>query len=57
MRIPLTLRVIAGFLSAVLFVWAVVLLIEGRYGLSSIAGGVGALCARVAFAPMRESAY
>jgi hypothetical protein len=57
MRIPLTLRVIAGLLSAVLLVWAVVFVVQGRYGVSLIAGSVGALCARITFSPMRESAY
>lgn len=57
MRIPIPLRVIAGILGALAYIWAVVLLVQGRGGLSLVVGCVGTLCLRITFAPMRESAY
>jgi hypothetical protein len=57
MRIPIPLRAIAGVIGALAYVWAVILVIQGRLGLSFIVGCVGTLCLRVTFAPMRESAY
>jgi hypothetical protein len=56
-RIPVSLRVIAGAIGALAYIWSVVLVIQGRVGLSLILGGVGTLCLCVTFAPMRESAY
>ena len=57
MRIPIVLRAIAAVVCTVAQVWAIVLVVQGRFGLSLLVGTAGALCGRLAFAPMRESAY
>jgi hypothetical protein len=56
-RIPLWLRIIAGVACVALYVYSGVLFFQGRVMFALIAGSVGSLCARVVFAPMRESAY
>jgi hypothetical protein len=37
--------------------WALVLVIQGRYWMAFIIGAIGTGSGSIAFAPMRESAY
>ena len=57
MRIPLPVRVIAGAVCALAYVWSIILVIQGRFGVSLIVGAFGTASGAVAFAPMRESPY
>ena len=57
MRIPLPVRVIAGVVCAVAYIWAFILVIQGRVGMAFIIGAVGTGSGAIAFAPMRDSAY
>ena len=57
MRIPLPVRVIAGIVCALAYIWAFVLVIQGRFGMAFIIGALGTGSGSIAFAPMRESAY
>ena len=57
MRIPLPVRLIAGVVCAVAYIWAFILVIQGRVGMAFIIGAVGTGSGAIAFAPMRDSAY
>jgi hypothetical protein len=57
MRFPIWVRIIAGVVGAAADIWAMILVIQGRFGLSVAVGVIGTLCLGITFAAMRESAY
>ena len=57
MRIPLPVRVIAGVVGALAYIWAFALLIQGRSVMCLIIGALGTASLSITFAPMRESPY
>ena len=57
MRIPVPVRAVAVVVCAVAYIWAIVLLIQGRSVMALIIGALGTASGSVAFAPMRESPY
>ena len=57
MRVPVSVRIIAGIIGALAWIWVVLLVIQGRLGTALMLGILGTVSESLAFAPMRDSAY